>query len=243
MRFFKRSEDTSDSRGFIQSVDAALEGIVHTLQTERNMRIHFITGFLVLIAGIYFNFGPVEFILLCFAVAFVLIAEMFNTAVEHGVDLISEEYHPMAKVIKDIAAGAVFVSAVNAAIVGYILFSRRIGTSVGDLFKMIKQSPWHITVIALLVVAGVVLVIKVARREKRLLHGGMPSGHAAIAFAVWMIVTFIAGRALISILVFFLALLIAKSRISKEVHNFWEVFAGGVLGALLALLVMQLLSQ
>ncbi|MFH1552333.1 MAG: diacylglycerol kinase [Candidatus Omnitrophota bacterium] len=232
---------SSYSKGFIGSINAALEGIVHTLKSERNMRLHFLVGFLVLIGGIYLNLSAVEFMLLCFAVTFVLVAEMINTAVEHAIDLISDKYHPLAKIIKDVAAGAVFVSAVNAAIVGYILLFQRVGWSIGGAFFRVKQSPWHVTLIALLVVIGLVLLIKVVRREEHLLKGGMPSGHSAVAFAIWVIVSLVTDNALVSLLVFLLAVLIAKSRMSGGIHTMWEVLAGSVLGALIALLMFQLL--
>ncbi len=241
MNSYKKS-GSSYSKGFIYSVNAALEGIVHTLKSERNMRLHFLMGFLVLIAGVYFNLSAVEFLLLCFAVTFVLVAEMFNTAVEHAIDFVSDQYHPLFKIIKDIAAGAVFVAAVNAAIVGYILVFKRIGWPFDGAFLKIKQSPWHVTLIALLIAIGLVLFIKVARREGSLLRGGMPSGHAAVAFAIWAAVSLITENALVSLLVFFLAVLIAKSRMAGKIHTLWQVIAGSVLGALTALLVFQLLS-
>ncbi|MGB2601202.1 MAG: diacylglycerol kinase [Candidatus Omnitrophota bacterium] len=226
---------------FLHSVNAALEGVVHTLQCERNMRIHFIIGFLVLIVGVYLNLTPVQFLLLCFAVAFVLVAEMFNTAIEHLTDHVSEEFHPTVKIVKDVSAGAVFVSAVNAAITGYILFGKSIGWGLEGFFR-IKQSPWHITLITLLVVVGLVILVKVMRRENFLLKGGMPSGHSAVAFATWIIISLLTMNALVSILVFLLALLIAKSRMVNGVHSLWEVITGSVLGTLIALLIFQLLS-
>ncbi|MDP8298614.1 MAG: diacylglycerol kinase [Candidatus Tantalella remota] len=236
----KKSENFYNE-GFGHSVNAALEGIVHALKSERNMRVHFLVGFLVLIAGIYFNFNFMEFMFLCFAVMFVLVAEMFNTAIEHAIDLISSDYNPLAKISKDIAAGAVFVSSVNAVIVGYILIVKRAGGQLGGIFMRIKQSPWHVTFITFLVVVGLVLAIKIIRREERLLRGGMPSGHSAVAFAVWIAVTVLTANALVSILVFLLALLIAKSRVGNGIHTLWEVIAGSVLGALISLLMFQVL--
>jgi len=231
------------NKSFIQSVSAALEGIIHTLQKERNMRVHFIIGFLVLIAGIYFDFNYIEIVLLLFAISFVLVAEMLNTAIEYSADImIKEEFHPMVKVVKDISAGAVFVSAVNAGLTGYLLIAKRVNLRGGRLLFRIKQSPWHITLIALILCVGLVLLIKVVRREKELLRGGMPSGHSAVAFAVWMIVSLVTLDPLVSILVFMLAVLIAVSRMRTGVHSVWEVIAGGVLGALAALLVFQVLS-
>ncbi len=238
----KSKQKKSRGKGFTRSVNTALEGIIHTLKSERNMRLHFFVGFLVLIAGLYFDLSAVEFMILCFAVTFVLMAEMINTAVEYSIDLISDEYHPLAKVIKDICAGAVFVSAVNAAVVGYFLIVRRIGAFMGGAFIKVKESPWHMTLIALLVVIGIVLLIKVLRGEKSLLRGGMPSGHSAVAFAVWVLVSLITENALVSFLVFILAFLVAKSRRSDGVHTLGQVVAGSVLGALVALLVFQFMS-
>jgi len=241
MNSSKISKD-SYNKSFFHSVNAALEGVVHTLQKERNMRLHFLVGFLVIIAAIYLNVRGPEFMILCFAVTFVLAAEMFNTAIEYTIDLISDKYHPAAKVIKDISAGAVFVSAVNAAITGYLLIVRRAVTSFDGAFLLIKQSHWHITAIILLGVVGVVLLIKVARKEKSLLRGGLPSGHSAVAFAVWAIVSLFTENALVSILVFLLAAIIAKSRMAGGIHTLSQVVLGGLLGAFTSLLVFQLLS-
>ena len=231
------------SSGFWQSVNAAVEGVVHTLKHERNMRIHFLVGFLVLIGGIYLNLDSIEFMFLCFAVVFVLFAEMVNTAIEYTVDLINDEYHPLAKTIKDIAAGAVFVSVVNAAIVGYLLFVKHVQLATSsEIFFRVKQSPWHITLIALLVIVGIVLTIKIIRREESLLRGGLPSGHAAVAFSVWTIVSLLTMNGLVSILVFLLAFFVARSRVLSGVHNTFEVILGSLLGVLVTLLVFQLLS-
>ena len=241
MSAYKKSEDYYN-KSFVRSVNAALEGVVHTLQKERSMRLRFFIGFFALLAGIYFNLTGVEFMILCFAVTFVLVAEMFNTAIEATIDLVSDEFHPLAKIAKDVGAGAVFVSAINAALTGYILLFRPIITIIGSPFSLIKQSSWHITLIVILGVIGMVLLIKVIRREKNLLRGGMPSGHSAVAFAVWAVVTLVTGEALVGVLVFLLAVLIAKSRMAVGVHTLGQVIAGGILGTLAALLVFQLLA-
>lgn len=242
MSFFRKSERLYN-KGFVHSVNAALEGVVHTLKTERNMRLHFLVGFFVLIAGIYFNITGVEFMLLCFSVTFVLVSEMFNTVVEHAIDLIKSKYHPKAKIIKDIAAGAVFVSSINAAIMGYLLLFRRyISGFINGAFYIVKQSSWHVTLIILLLVIGLVLLIKIIRKEKILLRGGMPSGHAAVAFAVWVVLSLATENALVCVLVFLLAALIAKSRMVNRVHTLIQVITGSILGAVTAFLLFQLLS-
>jgi len=241
MNSFRKPDNTYDKSGFFRSVNAALEGVVHTLRAERNMRLHFLIGFLAIIAGIYFNFSAGEFMFLCFAVTFVLVSEMFNTALERVTDLVSDKYHPAAKVIKDIAAGAVFVSSVNAIAVGYILLYKRFSGHMTRSFFSIKQSPWHITFIALLAVIGLVLLIKIIRKEDHLLSGGMPSGHSATAFAVWVVVSVVTENILVCLLVFFMAFLIARSRMVTKVHTLPQVIVGSVLGALVTLLLFQLL--
>ena len=243
MGLSKKAEDYG-SISFIKSVSAALEGVVHTLQTQRNMRIHFLVGFLVLVAGIYFDFSYIEIIMLLFAITFVLVAEMFNTAIEYVADILAEDkVDPLIKVIKDISAGAVFVSAVNAGLTGYIFLATRVNIHTGRLLFKIKQSPWHVTLITLITAIGVVLLVKVLRKEKDLLRGGMPSGHAAIAFAIWAIISMLTLNSLVSVLVFLLALLVARSRMYTGVHKLWEVIMGGVLGALTAILVFQIMAR
>ena len=236
----KRSTDIR-SRNVFHSMNSALEGILHTLKYERNMRIHFIIGILVILFGVYLKLTNVEFMLLCFAIAFVLLAEMFNTAVEHTVDLINDEFHPLAKIIKDIAAGAVVVAVVNAVVTGYFLLAERLGLGVYDGIRAVEQTPYQVTVIAIFLVAGIVFLIKFRRHEKSLLRGGMPSGHTAVAFSVATAVTFIAANAVVSILVFFLALLVGRSRVLAGVHSFLEVTAGALLGGLITVLAFQLL--
>jgi diacylglycerol kinase (ATP) len=242
MRSSKKPKKTY-SKGLIGSFIFALEGIAHTLRAERNMRVHFLAGFLVLLIGIYIHLSAIEFMLLSVTICFVLMTEMFNTAVEHAIDLIEENYHPLAKIIKDIAAGAVFVSVINAVVVGYLLLFKNVKWRGGYLLaERVIQSPAHLTFIAIVGVVGLVLLLKLLRHEKMLLRGGMPSGHSAVAFAVWAAVSMVTGNALVSILVLFLAVLVARSRMTGGVHDIWEVIAGSFLGALVTLLVFQLLS-
>ncbi|MBD3380427.1 MAG: phosphatase PAP2 family protein [Candidatus Omnitrophica bacterium] len=239
MSFYNGSR--KEPQGFRESVNAALEGIVHTLKQERNMRIHFLAGFLVLVLGVYLGLSAVEFMFLLFAVSFVLVAELFNTAIEIVFDFIYEEFHPKIKIVKDVSAGAVFVASINAALTGYLLFVKRVRWSSWQIGARLKQAPWHITFISLLTVVGIVLLIKILRKEKDLLRGGMPSGHSAVAFAAWVIVSLIVSNALVSLLVFLLALLVARSRVVSGPHTVWEAAAGALIGALVSLLVYQLL--
>ena len=89
----------------LESFNVAFEGIIHVLRTQRNMRIHFLIAVAVLIAALAVDVSKIELIVLLLSIAFVLIAEMINTAVEAAVDIASTSFDPMAKLAKDIAAG------------------------------------------------------------------------------------------------------------------------------------------
>ncbi|MBF0215977.1 MAG: diacylglycerol kinase [Candidatus Omnitrophica bacterium] len=228
---------------FWDSVNNALQGIIHTFQNERNMRIHLLAASAVVVLAVFFDLHYMEFILLLFAITFVLITEMINTAVEHLSDtIVKEEFHPLIKLAKDVAAGSVVVASVNAIVTGYILTVNKIATHKGHLFFKITGSSWHVTFIILLVCFGLVVLVKHFQGAKNLLQGGMPSGHTALAFAVWMVVWIFTQSSLASVLVFVLALVIARSRVREGFHSAWEVFIGGVLGSLTALFIYQLLS-
>lgn len=237
-----REQNSSRIVRFSRSVQLALEGVMHTLRTERNMRFHFFAAFTVLLIGAFFNISGMEFLFLSFAVSFVLVTEMLNTAIERIADhLVKKRFDKKVKIIKDISAGAVFVSVLNAALVGYIIFLRHFGENLEGSFEVIKQSPRHITLIAFLIVFAAVITVKVIRGEKNLLRGGMPSGHTALAFSVWTAISLVTENPLISLLVFVLALLIAKSRIVEKVHSVGEVLAGAAIGTLLTVLVFQIM--
>jgi len=104
----------------------AFAGIALALRTQRNMRIHFVAAVLVLLSALLLRVAAAEAAFLLTAIGFVLVAEMFNTAVEKSVDLATDDYNPLAAAAKNIAAGAVLIAAVNAVIVGWLIFAPRL---------------------------------------------------------------------------------------------------------------------
>ncbi len=226
----------------VDSFNHAIEGLIYVLKTQRNMRVHFLFSILILLLGIYLNLSKVEFLLLLLAIAFVLFAEMFNTAVEYAVDLVSKTVNPLVRIIKDISAGAVLLSVVTALIMIYIIFSRHLNIPFESAIVKIKQSPWHITFIALIVVLSIVISGKVFLHRGTPMRGGMPSGHAALAFCLWTAILFSTTNNVIIILSFVLAFLVARSRMVREIHNTWEVLVGAVLGILTTTLIFQILK-
>jgi len=233
------------SPGLLDSFNYAFEGIIHVLRTQRNMRIHFAVAVIVLVTAILSGVTKLELIALLLAIAFVLIAEMINTAIEGAIDVATTSFDPMAKLAKDIAAGAVLIAAINAVAVGYLVFSGKTATRTARVIDRVRDAPADITIVAFVVVVIVVIAIKAWTGSGRPLRGGLPSGHAAIAFAGWIALTYIAEpghRFLISTISFVLAVLVAQTRVESGVHSALEVVLGGLLGALMTLALFQLSS-
>lgn len=229
-------------RKFIESFNAAIDGFFYVIKTQRNMRVHFLLAILILLLGIFLNFTPNEIMILALTITLVLSAEMINTVAELIVDVIVQmEFHPIARVIKDVSAGVVLVTAINAAIVGYLLFSSKVPFTIEAGIMKIGQSPWHLTFISIIIVLALTILGKVFLHSGTPLRGGMPSGHAAIAFSMWTIIVFLARNAIVSLLVFVMAFLIARHRIKDSIHTVWEVIAGAMLGMLATTLIFQLL--
>ncbi|MBO0959460.1 diacylglycerol kinase family protein [Neobacillus sp. MM2021_6] len=111
------------SSTFISSFSYALSGILMALKTERNMRFHFISSILVVGMSSYFSITKVEWIFILFIIGGMFALELMNSAIERVVDLVSLDYHPLAKQAKDLAAGAVLLYAALAIVVGIIIFS------------------------------------------------------------------------------------------------------------------------
>jgi len=225
----------------VGSLNRAIEGFIYVLRTQRNMRIHFLLGILILELGIYYNVPKLELLFLTGVITFVIALEMINTSIELTIDLVKSKYHPLARVIKDVAAGAVFLAVLNAIITGYIIFSRRFSLHADVQIARIAHSPWHLTFITLILVIFLVVCGKVFFHKGTPFKGGMPSGHAAVAFSVWTIITFFTENGLISALTFVMAFLIARHRLKDGIHNIWEVIAGACLGVLVTALIFQFL--
>jgi diacylglycerol kinase (ATP) len=232
------------SPSILQSFNFAFEGIIHVLRTQRNMRIHFAIAVAVLIAALAVGVGRLELVALLIAISFVLIAEMLNTALEAGIDVATTSFDPLAKLAKDISAGAVLIATVNAVAVGYLVFVERIEDPSSNVLDKLRGAPAELALVALVLTIVLVIGAKAYTGRGRPLRGGLPSGHAAVAFAGWMAVTYILGDSthwfLVSSLTFIMAMLVAQTRIEAGIHSFVEVLSGGVLGALVTLVLFQL---
>ena len=182
-----------------------------------------------------------ELIALLLAIAFVLITEMLNTAVEAAVNVATTSFDPMAKLAKDIAAGAVLISTAVAVAVGYLVCSGRVATAA-QAARPAHEHPRR---------AGPdrarsdVDHHQFGRRLARGRGFATPAAsirHAAIAFSLdssHLILDDSRNHFLISSLTFIMALLVAQTRVESGVHSSLEVAYGGILGALVTLVVFQ----
>jgi diacylglycerol kinase len=118
----KAWRDVKYSRKFLN----AFRGLYVVLKTTNHIFIHIIFTLIALGLGLYFKISGTEWIFVVFAIGFVFVTEALNTAIEIDIDLTSPEYHPFARDTKDVAAGAVLLSAVVALIVGLIIFLPKI---------------------------------------------------------------------------------------------------------------------
>jgi diacylglycerol kinase (ATP) len=242
-----RAAPTAPGRAptLLDSFNYAFEGIIHVLRTQRNLRIHFLIAIAVIAAAVWIGVGRLELIALLFAIAFVLVAEMMNSAIEGAIDASTTSFDPNAKLAKDVAAGAVLIASVTALAIGYLVFSQAAAHRTARLLDRVRDAPAEITIVALVLVVLIVIATKAWTGSGTPLRGGLPSGHAAVAFAGWMAATYVIGddhRFLVSSLFFVMALLVAQTRVESGVHSALEVLYGGVLGALVTLVVFQVLS-
>jgi diacylglycerol kinase (ATP) len=189
--------------------------------------------------------GRLELIVLLLAIAFVLVAEMVNSAIEGAIDVSTTSFDPNAKLAKDVAAGAVLISSATAVAVGYLVFAHAAAHRSARLLDRIRDAPAEITLAALVLVMLVVIATKAWTGRGTPLRGGLPSGHAALAFAGWIAVTYLVGdehRFVVSTLALIMALLVAQTRVESGVHSTLEVIYGGALGVLVTLVLFQLIG-
>ena len=172
----------------------------------------------------------------------VIMAELINTAIESAIDVTTNYYHPLAKVAKNTAAGAVLVTAINAVLVGYIIFGSKLDSFTFTVMAKIKQSEPYMIFLVLVIVSIATIIVKAVYGEGTPLKGGLPSGHSAIAFSIATTIALITEQSVVVILAYLMAVIVAQSRVDSEVHSILEVVLGAIFGAALTLLIFQIFS-
>ena len=126
----KENNNTEEKKiknsNFIDAWKNAINGIIYATTTQGNIKKQLIIAVAVVIISLFFNLNKAEFLIFLFTIILIIFAEMVNTAIETVVDLYVDVYHPKAKIAKDVAAGGVVITAINAIIVAYFLFFDKI---------------------------------------------------------------------------------------------------------------------
>ena len=229
-------------RKWIQSANHAIEGILHAAKTQRHMRYHFYAAILILIVSFSIGISWSEVVILITLSIIVLSVEMLNSALETITDILFKEYDEKAKRIKDMAAGAVLITAIGAAVIGFVILFEPVKNFFYNGLNIAKHAESDIAVVSLIVVLIMVVLTKSFFGKGQPLRGGMPSGHAAISFSMWVAVTMISESFIPSLLVFFMAIIIAQSRVSTGAHKPLEVVVGALLGITVTFMLFKIFS-
>ena len=210
----------------VRSFGHAIEGIVYAARTQPNLRVHLLVAVAVLAATLFVNLQRGETIAVVVLIAVVIAMELMNTAIESVVDLLTATHHPLAKSAKDAAAGAVFIVALAAVVVGALVFL--------PMFRL----PVDIIVAVLAIVAILTLFGKaLAPANGSPLHGGAISGHASLAFAAATLLALLVRQPIPIVLAYLVAVLVAQSRVEGGIHTWPEVMRGALLGTAVTLLI------
>ena len=198
-----------------------------------------------MILSLFYDFTTSEFLCLTFAVFFVIFAEMCNTAIETIVDLMVDVYHPKAKIAKDVGAGAVVLSAINAIIVAYFLFFREteIAKISDSIFNEMISSPTHLIFVAIILTVISIIVMKAAVKTKEMKTGKdarfIPSGQSALAFAILTAIWINAKNPVVFCLALVLSIMVVGNRMYDK-RTFGEVLFGAFMGMLVVILTYGL---
>ena len=243
----KKDEHKLKNDNFIEAWYNAINGIVYTATTQRNFRIQLVLAVIVLALSLFYGLGTTEFLCLVFALFFVIFAEMVNTAIETVVDLFVYVYHPKAKIAKDVAAGAVVLSASNALIVGYFIFfnAENMKAISDSIFNNMVKSPQHLAFVAIILVVIAVIAIKASCSKKKergqlIKEGFVPSGQSAVAFAALTAIWINSKDVVTFTLALVLSLLVVGNRVYNNARTKAEVVFGACMGVLIVMLVYGL---
>ena len=241
----EKKDERLYNKNFIQACSNAVNGIVYCATTQTNIRKQLILGTLVMILSLFYNFTTAEFLCLTFAVFFVIFAEMQNTAIETLVDLLVDVYHPKAKIAKDIGAGAVVLTAINAIIVAYFLFFREteITQMSNSIFNQMLSSPTHLAFVGIILTIIAVVTIKAAVKGTKMKPGTNvtfnPSGQSAVSFAALTAIWMNTKNPVVFCLSLVLSLMVVGNRLNDK-KTFSEILFGALMGTLIVILVYGL---
>lgn len=223
-----------------------MSGLVYTFRTQRHMRIHLYVTLIAVLGALLLNLRIREILVLLFMINFVLVAEMFNSAIEATVDLVSPEYNPLAKFAKDISAGAVLITTMMAIVVGALI---AIGDDTWERIRLsLTAERLGLDAVPKLIIGSLLLFLLVIigkglGKRGQVLRGGLVSGHAALGFFAATALIFLTDSALAAAIGVLLAALVAQSRWEAKIHSIFELTLGAVAGVMMGLLLFGLAAK
>lgn len=236
----KEQKSFSKNKTFFTAVGHAVDGIIRAFKTERNLRIDYIIGLIVLICSLFFDFTKTEFACLCLTIGFVIFAEMINSTVEYIVDLVTEMYDDRAKAAKDIAAGGVLIASSVAVIVAYFLFADKLTNATTSVITSILSSKLHILFTILFAIVLLIIILKgIFGKENDYAHSG-PSVRIALAFGLTLYSYLITKSLIVCGISFILSFFITQSRVKDKNNKILYVIISASIGILIVMIIYQI---
>lgn len=237
-----KTEDKSvkKNKSFSVAIGHAIDGVIRAFKTERNLRIDYVIGLLVLITSLFFDFTKTEFACICLTIGFVIFAEMINSTVEYIVDLITDKYDDRAKAAKDIAAGGVLIASCVSVVVAYFLFVDKISNATVAIISSILNSKLHILFTIVFAVVILTIILKgIFGKDDDYAHSG-PSLRISLAFALTTYSYIITNSLIVCGIAFILTLFITQSRVKDKKNKAIYVILSASIGILLVLIIYQI---
>lgn len=226
------------SRWF-DAANNAIEGILHAAKTQRHLKFHLLAAFSVLLCCFIIGLDKYEFAIIALITMVVIVAEMFNSALEAVVDLTTQEFKTLARAAKDISAGAVLISAIGALVIGYLILGPHLVKIWLGFYRVPRHTAGNIAVLAIIMIMLIVILIKAYFGASHPLRGGFPSGHTASAFSLWISLIHVTASPWLIGLGLLGAILIAASRLRLKIHTFRDVAYGALLGSAITLILFM----
>lgn len=223
-------------KNFLESLNCAAEGVIHALKTQTHLKIHFIFFILLIILSLALNISIYDFVILMLLSAIVIVSELFNTAIEYMMDIFTKDFHITVKYVKDISAGAVLFVSLISMLLGMQILSKYFifqSPNVAENMFFISISAVFLSVIA-------VVFLKAVNRTGRPFLGGMPSGHAAVSFSLFVSIYLATDSLILIIIAFLVTIIVSFSRFYRGIHKRAEVLYGAFLGTIITLLLHKL---
>jgi diacylglycerol kinase len=232
-------------RSLLRSFKYAHEGLIYVLLTQRNMRIHFYMAFLVCVAALLLKLPKTDILVLMLTVIVVILMEMVNTAIEKVVDLASPEWHQLAKIAKDVAAGAVLISSIFALVVGMVVFYPPLDAWLkqGHLPVWMPNDDFGVWLIWLVMTVVMLFVIGLQVFMARRFPMAKPSLLAALAFAIASLIAWLSQDPRVWLMGYTLALFGGLIAMDRGRSSLISAILGATIGGLLPIVILVAFQQ